>query len=98
MVVLSAQLSQHKNLAMWFHSDFSLSERVHGVCKSCAVQLRDFRQVRRFLTHDVSILVATTFLSSGLDYCNSHVLKIVLLELSNTSGYTSANPVLKKSH
>ena len=47
-----------KNLGVWFDSDFSLSKHVQNVCKSCFVKLRDFRHVRRFLTHDVSVLVA----------------------------------------
>ena len=34
------------------------------VCKSCFVQLRDFRRVRRFLTHDDSVLVANALVSS----------------------------------
>ena len=47
-----------KNLGVWFDSDFSLSKHVQNVCKSCFVKLCDFRHVRQFLTHDVSVLVA----------------------------------------
>ena len=61
-----------KNLGVWFDSDFSLSKHVQNVCKSCFVKLCDFRHVRRFLTHDVSVLVANALVSSWLDYCNSH--------------------------
>ena len=60
-----------KNLGVWFNSDFSLSRNVQNVCKSCFVKLCDFKHVRRFLTHDVSVLVANTLVSSRLDYCNS---------------------------
>ena len=60
-----------KNRGVWFDSDFSLSKHVQNVCKSCFVKLRDFRHVRRFLTHDVSVLVANALVSSQLDYCNS---------------------------
>ena len=60
-----------KNLGVWFDSDFSLSKHVQNVGKSCFVKLRDFRHVRRFLTHDVSVLVANALVSSCLDYCNS---------------------------
>ena len=35
------------------------------------LKLIDFRHVRRFLTHDVSVLVANAVVSSHLDYCNS---------------------------
>ena len=97
---------------MWFDSDFSLSMHVQNVCKSCFVKLHDFRHVRRFLTHDVSVLVANALVSSRLDYCNSlfrSLSKFSLRKLqciqnsaarivSNTSRYTRITPVLKKLH
>ena len=97
---------------MWFDSDFSLSKHVQNVCKSCFVKLRDFRHVRRFLTHDVSVLVANALVSSRLDYCNSlfrslskfNLRKLQCIQnsaariVSNTSRYTSITPVLKKLH
>ena len=97
---------------MWFDSDFSLSKCVQNVCKICFVQLRDFRHVRRFLTHDASVLVANALVSSRLDYCNSlfrslskfnlHKLQCIQNSaariVSNTSRYTSITPVLKKLH
>ena len=101
-----------KNLGVWFDSDFSLSKHVQKVCKSCFVKLCDFRHVRRFLTHNVSMLVANALISSRLDYCNSlfrSLFKFNLCKLqciqnsaarivSNTSRYTSITPVLKKLH
>ena len=61
-----------KNLGVWFDSDLSLSKHVQNVCKSCFVKLCDFRHVRRFLTHDVSVFVANVnVVISRLDYCNS---------------------------
>ena len=101
-----------KNLGVWFDSDFSLSKHVQNVCKSCFVKLRDFRHVRRFLTHDVSVLVANALVSSRLDYCNSlfrslskfnlHKLQCIQNSaariVSNTSRYTSITSVLKKLH
>ena len=101
-----------KNLGVWFDSDFSLSKHVQNVCKSCFVKLRDFRHVRRFLTHDVSVLVANALVSSRLDYCNSlnrslskfNQRKLQCIQnsaariVSNTCRYTSITPVLKKLH
>ena len=100
------------NLGVWFDSDFSLSKHVQNVCKSCFVQLIDFRHVRQFLTHDASILVASALVSSQLDYCNSlfrslskfnlHKLQCIQNSaariVSNTSRYASITPVLKKLH
>ena len=101
-----------KNLGVWFDSDFSLSKHVQNVCKSCFVQLHDFRHVRQFLTQDASVLVASALVSSWLDYCNSLFMSLSKFNLrklqciqnsaarivSNTSRYTSATPVLKKLH
>ena len=101
-----------KNLGVWFDSDFSLCKHVQKVCKSCFIKLCDFRHVRRFLTHDVSVLVANAVGSSRLDYCNSlfrslskfNVRKLQCIQnsaariVSNTSQYTSITPVLKKLH
>ena len=96
-----------KNVGVWFDSDFSLSKHVQNVCKSCFMQLLDFRHVRRFLTHDASILVASALVSSRLDYCNSFLgvsLSLIFVNysagriLSITSRYASITPVLKKLH
>ena len=98
-----------KNLDVWFNSDFSLSKHVQNVCKSCFVQLRDFRHVRRFLTHDASVFVANALFSSRLDYCNSlfrnlskfNIRNLQCIQnsttriISNTSRYTSITPVSK---
>ena len=60
-----------RNLGVWFDSDFSFSKHIQNVCKSCFVQLSDFRNIRQFLTHDAAVSVANAFVSSRLDYCNS---------------------------
>ena len=60
-----------KNLGVWFHSDFSFSKHVQNVCKGCLIQLRDFRNIRQFLTQDAAVSVASALVSSRLDYCNS---------------------------
>ena len=100
------------DLGVWFDSDLSLSKHVQNVCKTCFVKVHNFRHVRRFLTHDVSVLVANAFVSSQLDYCNSlfrslskfNLCKLQYIQysaariISNTSRYTSINPVLKKLH
>ena len=101
-----------RDLGVWFDSDFSLSKHVQNVCKSCFVKFRDFRHVRRFLTHDVSVLVANALVSSRLDNCNSlfrslskfNLRKLQCIQnsagriVSNTSRYTSITPVLKELH
>ena len=58
-------------LISWFDSDFSFSKHVQNVCKSCFIQLRDFRNIRQFLTQDAAVSFANAFVSSRLAYCNS---------------------------
>ena len=60
-----------RNLGVWFDSDFSFSKHVQNVCKSCFIQLREFRNIRQFLTHDAAVSVPNAFVISRLDYCNS---------------------------
>ena len=82
------------------------------ICRSCFVQLRDFRRVRQYLSADVSILVANALVSSCLDYYNSLFRSLSKLNLcklqciqnsaarivTNTSKFSRITPVLKKLH
>ena len=97
---------------MWFDSDFSFSKHVRNVCKSCFIQLRDFRNIRQFLTHDSAVSVANAFVSSRLDYCNSvfrslskfnlhrvqSIQKSAARIVTNSSKYTRITPVFRKLH
>ena len=99
-----------RNLGVWFDSDFSFCKHVQNVCKSCFIQLRDFRNIRQFLTQDEAVSVANA--SSQLDYCNllfRSLSKFSLHRLqsiqnsaarivTNSSKYTRITPVLKKLH
>ena len=49
-------------VCVWFDSDFSFSKHVQNVCKSCFIQLRDFRNSRQFLTQDAAVSVANALL------------------------------------
>ena len=101
-----------RNLGVWFDSDFSFSKHIQNVCKSCFVQLRDFRNIRQFLTHDAAVLVANAFVSSWLDYCNSLFRSLSKFNLhrlqsiqnsaarivTNSSKFTRITPVLTLSY
>ena len=96
---------------MWFDSDFSFSKHFQNVCKCCFIQLRDFRNIRQFLTHDKAVSVANAFVSSWLDYCNSlfrslskfhihrlqSILDSVARIVTNSSKYTRITPVHRKT-
>ena len=53
-----------RNVGEWFDSDFSFSKHIQNVCKSCFIQLRDFRNIMQFLTQDAAVLAANAFVSS----------------------------------
>ena len=99
-----------RNVGVWFDSDFSFSKHIQNVCKSCFIQLKDFRNIRQFLTQDVAVSVANAFVSSRLGYCNSlfrSLSKFNLYRLqsiqnsaarivTNSSKYIWITPVLRK--
>ena len=93
-----------RNLGVWFDSDFYFSKHVQNVCKSCFSQLRDFRNIRQFLTQDAAVSVANAFISIQLDYCNSLFRSLSefnlhrLQSIQNSSKYTRITPVLRKLH
>ena len=101
-----------RNLGVWFDSDFSFSKHVQNVCKSCFIQLRDFRNIRQFLTHDAAVSVTNSFVSSRLDYCNSLFRSLSKFNLhrlqsiqnsaarivTNCSKFSGIAPVLRKYH
>ena len=101
-----------KNLGVWLDSDLSLSKHVQSVCRSCFLQLREFRRVRRYLSTEASLLVANALISSHLDYYNSlfrslskfNMRKLLCIQnsaaciVTNTSRFCSITPTLKKLH
>ena len=60
-----------RNLGVFFDKNFTFSEHVSSIRKSCFVHLRDLRRIRRFLPKPVAIVLANALVSSRLDYCNS---------------------------
>ena len=93
-------------------TNFSFSKHVQNVCKSCFIQLRDFRNIRQLLTQDAAVSVANAFVSSRLDYCNSLFRSLSKFNLhrlqsiqnsaarivTNSSKYTQITLVLRKLH
>ena len=101
-----------RNLGVWFDSDFSFSKHVQNVCKGYLSQLRDFRNIRQFLTQDAAVSVANAFVISRLDYCNSlfrslsnvnlhrlqSIQKSAARIVTNSCKYTRITQVLRKLH
>ena len=101
-----------KNLGVWFDANFSFANHVRNICKTCFIQIRDLRRVRKHLTDEAAILAANALVSSRLDYCNSlfrslsslnmHKLQCIQNTLArivtNCNKYTRASPILKRLH
>ena len=47
-----------KNLGVWFDANFSFADHVRNICKTCFIQIRDLRRVRKHLTDEAAILAA----------------------------------------
>ena len=62
--------------------------------KVVLVKVCDFRHVRRFLTHDVSVLVTNALVSSSLNYCNSLFRSLSKFNLRNYSASKIVQPEL----
>ena len=79
--ILGEQISPKSavcNMGVVFDSDFTFSQHVSKLCKSCWPHLRDFRRIRPLLDRSTATIVANALVSSRIDYCNSllHCLKI----------------------
>ena len=58
-----------KNLGVWFDANFSFADHVRNIYKTCFIQIRDLRLVRKHLTDETAILEANALVTSCLDYC-----------------------------
>ena len=101
-----------KNLGVWFDANFSFANHVRNICKTCFIQIRDLRRVRKHLTDEAAILAANALVSSRLDYCNSLFRSLSSLNMrklqciqntlarivTNCNKYTRASPILKRLH
>ena len=54
-----------------FAENFNFSTRINNVCKLSYYHIRDLRRIRKPLNLDQAKCLASAFVSSRLDYCNS---------------------------
>ena len=97
-----------KNLGVWFDANFSFADHVRNICKTCFIQIRDLRQVRKHLTDEAAIL-ADNALTRRLDYCKSFFRSLSSLNMrklqciqntlarivTSSNEYIRASPILK---
>ena len=71
-----------RNLGVEFDKDFNFKKHISKVCRSCYYHIRDLRCLRRCLTATVTKAIATSLVSSKLDYCNSILYNITNREIN----------------
>ena len=62
-----------RNLGVIFDKNFTFRSHISAVCSSCFYHFRDLRRIRRHTDLDSAKLLATSLVSSRLDYCNSNL-------------------------
>jgi len=60
-----------KTLGITLDNRLSFTPHVQSMCKSCNYHIRALRHIRPALTDDMAKSIATSLVSSRLDYCNS---------------------------
>ena len=101
-----------RNLGVEFDKDFNFKKHISKVCRSCCYHIRDLRRLRRCLTAAVTKTIATSLVSSKLDYCNSILYNIPNREINKMQSvqnslarvvtrsprFCSVTPLLKSPH
>lgn len=60
-----------KSLGVTIDSRLSFNQHVNNVCKSAHYHVRALRHVRKYVTEDTAISIATSLVGARLDYCNA---------------------------
>ena len=60
-----------KNLGVTFDSGDTFASYITKVCRACYYHLKDLRRIRKFLSELNAALLASSMISSRIDYCNS---------------------------
>ena len=69
-------VSSARNLGNIFDSNFSFSDHISYISKSCFSHIRDLWRIRNTLDHKTACTIAISLIHSELDYCNSLYLNI----------------------
>jgi len=74
--VTLSPVSSARNLGVIFDCNFSFSEHISSVSKSCFYHIRDLRRIRNTIDLTTARTVAASIIHSKLDYCNSLFLNL----------------------
>ena len=65
-----------RNMGTWFDSNMSMSIHIGKICSKAFYGLYKIRQLRKFLNPESTKTLVHTFVTSHLDYCNSHLFGV----------------------
>ena len=60
-----------RNLGVTFDNNSNFRQHISQTCCCCFYHIRDLSRFRRYMSFVVTEIIATTLVSSRLDYCNS---------------------------
>ena len=69
------------NLGITFGNNFNFRQHISQLCRCCFYHIRELRRICRYLPLSVAKTIATSFVSSRLDYCNSLYHNIALKDV-----------------
>ena len=81
------------NLVDWFNSDLSIPCHVKNICKACFVHIKEFKQLRGYISLDATLLVANTLVGK-LQCVQNSLARMV----DNTTKYSHITPVKNNLH
>ena len=93
------------NVGVLFDAKFCFTNHINSVIKSCFISLH---HIRRFLSIDISVVIANALVTSRLDYCDSlfrssssrnatglqYVQNALARFVTGASKYTTSHPAL----
>jgi hypothetical protein len=63
--------SEAKDVGFSLDSQMKCDTNVNRSCKAAFSHLFHIRRIRKFLTHETALILINSFVTSGLEYCNS---------------------------
>ena len=71
-----------RNLGGWFDSMFFMETRIDRLCSSGFYYLHNLRGILKYLSQDCVVTLTHAFVTSRLDYCNSHTYGLPQCQIS----------------
>ena len=99
-------------MCYFLNQNFSLSDHIIHLSRSCFMHIRDLRRIRPMLDFKTASTIATSIVHAKLDYCNSLFLNIDIAQINRLQAIQNAlaravtktpkrhhiTPVLKSLH